>query len=102
MLKAKNPKQTNPRSTDTAVIYVRNSAKRAIMLTLPRLTSLQVIKEKISNKMKVHPDNQLLCLQGNVIWEESSQIELEDKYIFHLVNLKKVHQPKLTLHFKKL
>lgn len=67
MLKAKNRKQQNPRSTDNAVIYVRNCAKRAIMLTLPKVTSLQVIKERISAKMKIHPDNQLLFLHGRVV-----------------------------------
>ena len=102
MLKTKARRQVNNKLVDSAVIYVRNCAKRAIMLTMPRLTSLKALKERICGKMKVDPENQLLFLQGKLIEEENGEIELKDKYIFHLVNLKKVDQPKITLHFRKI
>ena len=53
-----------------ATIYVRNYAKKAIMLILPTKIGMRELREKIQRKMKVAHEDQALFLHGTLIPNE--------------------------------
>lgn len=50
-----------------ATIYVRNYAKKAIMLILPTRIGMRELREKIQRKMKVPQEDQALFLHGTLV-----------------------------------
>ena len=52
-------------------VYVRNSMKRAILLTIPQHSPLEVIKENVERRMNVSKESQLLFLHGQLLHHNS-------------------------------
>ena len=50
-----------------ATIYIRNYAKKAIMLQLPSRIKVAELKDKIYRRMRVPHEDQILFLHGNQI-----------------------------------
>ena len=50
-----------------ATIYIRNYAKKAIMLQLPPKIKVAELKEKIYTRMRIPHEDQVLFLHGNQI-----------------------------------
>ena len=44
------------------------------MLTLPRFSNINLIKEKVFRKMKVSPEDQAFFLNGNLIHQKDVEI----------------------------
>ena len=56
-----------PLHIPTATIYIRNYAKKAIMLNLPARVRLLDLKDKIYHRMRVPQEDQVLFLHGEMV-----------------------------------
>lgn len=83
-------------------IYVRNYAKKAVMMVLPSRIRMNDFQEKITRKMKVDQENQALFLHGSLIPNSLQEIELHNQGIFHLVILKRVYLPDISISIKRI
>lgn len=81
---------------------MRNYAKKAIMLTIDKNAKMEEIRQRVYHKMKVPQEDQVLILNGQLIPNDEENIYLENKLIFHLVNLKRVRQEKITITIRKI
>lgn len=86
---------------EKVTIYVRNYDKKAIILRLPPLVRLDVLKEKVYRKMKIPLQDQAIFLQGNLLGN-IQEIPVENKQIFHVVNLKRTNLDSMTIFIKRI
>ena len=92
----------NTNSEPKVTIYVRNYAKKAIMLTLPTRVPLSEIRGRVEKKMKVSQEDQILFLHGCIVPSDLEEIELENRLIFHLVNLKRINLDRIWISVKRI
>lgn len=85
---------------ESVIVYIRNYAKRAIMIKTEKYLKMDDLKAKIYKKMKVPVEDQVLFLQGSLI--SDNYIQLENKMIFHLINMKRVMVEKISLILKRI
>lgn len=60
-------KKITRNKVNRVTVYVRNYAKKAIMLTLNRNAKMEEIRQRIYHKMKVSQEDQALFLNGDMI-----------------------------------
>ena len=71
---SKQTKHLTLNSEEQATIYIRNYAKKAIMLVLPTRMSMKELRERIHRKMKVPQEDQALFLRGFLVPNDLEEI----------------------------
>ena len=52
--------------------------------------------------MKIAEEDQALFLNGHLVLDENEEIEVQNRYIFHLVNLKRVGLERMSIFVKRI
>jgi hypothetical protein len=89
-------------ANEHSTIYVRSYSKRATILKLPSRCRMADLQKKIAHKFKISEEDQVLVLHGKLVPTTEKYIILEDQYIFHVINIKRVNQAKITISLKKI
>lgn len=95
-------KKPSSNESDIVSVYVRNYAKKAITLKVPSKVKISALKSSITKKMKISKNDQVLFLNGNQIPDDLDEIEVENRFIFHLANLKRIGYDNMTIFIKRV
>lgn len=92
---------SNAATLEEVHIYLRNSQKKAHLISILKEVSQHELRRIVSDKLKIAPEKLVFFLKGEEITTNQT-VTLHEKNIVHVVNLDNVNKELLNIHIKRL